>query len=172
MSSETKAVLAAAVFLGAALSASAKDKGPPRIDIERTCQSSTNALTMSLGADVGADFDSCVTAQKMALEEITRGWAAYPGVARARCVQPNDYLPGYVEWLVCLDMTRDVLRKRAEASAGNAGASSSSKTVGSGDKGRASDRRTRPERKECPIVNVNQDGSIAWVDACPLGQFR
>jgi len=169
MSTKTKVVLAAAALLGAALGASAKDNGPPMIDIEKTCRANTHALATTMGGELNESFDACVADEKMAREQITKDWAGYPAAARAQCLQPDEYLPGYVEWLVCLDMTRDVLKKRAEPSPANAGDSSKTTTVGSSPKGRASNRRTRPERKECPIVKTNQDGSLAWVDACPLG---
>jgi hypothetical protein len=166
----TRAKLAVAVAAILVTSAClAKDSGPPRIDIEKTCRSNTAALTTSLGGEIQSNFDSCMTGEKGALDQIIKDWAGYPALAKQRCIQPREYLPGYVEWLTCLEMTRDVLKQRKEQSAGNADDRSSSETVGSGTKRQSSKGRTRPERKDCPVVKIAEDGSIAWVDACPLG---
>lgn len=169
MSTWTKVALAAAAaaVLGPALAAPAKDKGLPTINIEKTCRANTTALETPMGGEMQASFDSCVADEKMAREQITQNWKSYPALAKSQCLQPDEWLPGYVEWLVCLEMTRDVIKKRAEPAAAKAGDYGT--TVGSGAKGQASNRRTRHEPKDCPIVKINPDGSLGWVDACPLG---
>jgi len=169
MSIRTKVFLATMFVVGAALAAPAKDKAVPKIDIEKTCQANTTALATPMGGEMKANFDSCVADEKMALEQITKDWSGYPASARAQCLQPDEYLPGYVEWLVCLEMTRDVMKKREQPTTANASDASSSTTVGSSAKRQTSNRRTRPAHKDCPIVVLNKDGSIASVDACPLG---
>jgi hypothetical protein len=168
MSTKTTIALAAAV-LGAALSASAKDSGPPKVDIEKTCRANTESLGTALGGEINTSFDACLADEKMAFEQITQGWAKYPALAKSICIQPGQYSPTYVEWLVCLDVTGDVIKRRTEPSGATAGDSSRATTVGSRSKGQSSNRRTRPVHKECPIVKLELDGSIASVDACPLG---
>jgi hypothetical protein len=82
-----------------------------------------------------------------ARNQIVKDWANYPAIAKERCVQPKEYLPGYVEWQACLDLTRDVLKLRRE----NAPSTSGS-TTGS---------------PECPVVKYTEDGSIDYVINCP-----
>jgi hypothetical protein len=168
MSTKTKIVLAAAAVLGATLAASAKNGGLPMIDIARTCHANTDALATSLGGEISANFDSCMADEKMAREEIIKNLASYPASAKSLCMQANQYLPSYTEWLVCLDMTQAVMKKREQDPAGTVDRSSAS-TTGSGANRQAAGRRSRPAHRECPIVKINQDGSLAWVDACPLG---
>jgi len=57
-------------------------------------------------------------------------------------VLPRDYLPSYVEWLTCLEMTGDVRRMRKERLS----------SMPSGADARS---------KECPVVQFRDDGSIA-----------
>ena len=169
MPPKMKVMLAVVAFLGAAPAASAKDSGLPKIDIGKTCRSNTKALGTSLGGEVNSTFKTCVEDEKTALQRIKKDWAGYPASAKTQCLHPTEYLPGYVEWQVCLEMTRDVRKKPPEPSAGNAGNATSSMTVGSSARPAASRRRMGPERAQCPIIKSNKDGSLAWVDACPLG---
>jgi hypothetical protein len=85
----------------------------------------------------------CLMDQQAARDQIVKDWATYPAIAKERCVQPKEYLPGYVEWQSCLELTRDVLKLRKE---------NASRTSGSTD---------------CPIVKYTDDGSIDYVINCP-----
>jgi hypothetical protein len=73
-------------------------------------------------------------------------------------VQPKEYLPGYLEWQVCLELTRDVLKMRKE---------NASSTAGSSTRRRASGRRNGAVTGECPVVKYTGDGSIDYVINCP-----
>jgi len=46
----------------------------------------------------------------MARDQLVKDWASYPALAKSRCAKPQEYLPGYVEWLTCIEMTRDSLQ--------------------------------------------------------------
>jgi hypothetical protein len=162
MSTKSKIALTAAIILGAVLGAAsaspAKDSGPPNIDIQTTCRESSNALVDLTGNDSQDSFTTCMNDEQTAREQLVKDWATYPAPAKAQCVQPKEYLPGYVEWQSCLEMTRDVinLRKEQAASTGasaNASAQSSSRGAGS-------------KTKECPVVQTAEDGSIDWVVNC------
>jgi hypothetical protein len=90
--------------------------------------------------------------EQTARDQIVKDWATYPALAKAQCVQPNEFLPGYVEWQACLEMTRDVITLRKERAV-------------SADVGRQSGRGAGGAR-ECPIMRTKEDGSIDWVINC------
>jgi hypothetical protein len=165
MSITVKVAFAAAITLCVAAASLAKDNGPPRINIENTCRQNTSQVNSLLGAGIQSDYDSCVSEEKMALDELTKNWASYPAVAKSRCVQPGEYLPGYIEWKTCIEMTRDVTEMRKEESKSSGGQPSSS-----APKRQTSRRRTPSESEPCPIVKLKQDGSLDWIDACSLDQ--
>jgi len=162
MSITVKGVFAAAITLYGAV-AWAKDNGPPSIDVENTCWQNTSRANFVLGSGIHGGYDSCVSQEKMALDEITQNWANYPALAKAECVHPREYSPGYIEWKTCIEMTRDVMELRKAQSGPSAGQLSFSTT-----KPQASRRRTRSENEPCPIIKLKQDGSFDWIDACRL----
>ena len=147
LSKAITAMAAAAIVFSAASTSVAKDGGPPTIDIQRTCRENVNALSTVLGGQIGQDMDVCLMDEQGARDQIVKDWANYPAIAKARCVQPKEYLPGYVEWQACLELTRDMLKLRKE----NAPSTSGS-TTGS---------------PECPVVKYTEDGSIDYVINCP-----
>ena len=150
--------LASAIILSATVPSVAKDSSLPNIDIEKTCRESSSALIDLTGADTKDAFNTCMNDEQTAREQIVKNWATYPALAKAQCVQPKEYLPGYVEWQACLDMTRDVLNLRKEEAA--------PQTTGSGASRKSSNRGAGSEARECPIVKTAEDGSIDWVINC------
>ena len=112
MLSETRIALVAAVILGAAGAAVAKDAGPPMIDIEKLCRADIDALRAVFTTSEVQAMDACIADEQAARDQLTKSWASYPALAKAQCVQPREYLPGYVEWQSCIEMTRDVLDLR------------------------------------------------------------
>jgi hypothetical protein len=80
--------------------------------------------------------------EKDAHDQLNKNWATYPASDKARCIHPMEYMPGYVEWLTCLEMVRDVKAMRK----GQPGPTS---TV-----------------DKCPIVRYLEDGTILSVNAC------
>ena len=162
MSTKSKIALTAAIILGAILGAAsaslAKDSGPPTIDIQTTCRESSNALVDLTGNSSQDSFNSCMSDEQTAREQIVKDWATYPAPAKAQCVQPKEYLPGYVEWQSCLEMTRDVINLRKQQAASAAASSNAS--------AQSSNRRAGSGTKECPVVKTTDDGSIDWVLNC------
>jgi hypothetical protein len=158
-----KVAFAAAITLCVAVTSWAKDNGPPSIDIENTCRQNTSQANFLLGSGIQSDYASCVSEEKMALDEITKNWANYPALAKAQCVQPVEYLPGYIEWKTCIEMTQDLAELRKNQPGPSADQQSSSTL-----KHQASRRRTRSESGPCPIIQLKQDGSLDSVDACRL----
>jgi hypothetical protein len=151
------AVAAAVIVVGAGSASLARDgSGPPTIDIQKTCQENVKALGTFLGRDIGQDQSSCLMDEQAARDQLVKDWATYPAIAKTRCVTPTEYLPGYVEWQTCLEMTQDVLKERKEAASNtSAEASSTSGSSAGAVKG------------ECPVVKYTENGSIDYVINCP-----
>ena len=158
------AVAAAVIVLGAASTSLAKNRGgggPPTVDIQKTCRENTAALSTALGSDIGQDLKVCLMDEQAARDQIVKDWATYPAIAKARCVQPNEYLPGYVEWQTCLEMTKDVLKMRQDREKNG----SVPTTVGQSSK--SSKRRAGPTTSDCPVVKYSEDGGIDYITNCP-----
>lgn len=155
------AVAAAVIVLGAATTSLARDRGggPPTIDIKKTCRENTAALGTLLGGEIDQGINVCLMDEQAARDQIVKDWATYPAIAKERCVQPNEYLPGYVEWQTCLEMTKDVVKMRKERASGG--------TSGSSAGPRTSARRGGSEKGECPVVKYTEDGSIDYITNCP-----
>jgi hypothetical protein len=129
--------------------------GPPKVDIRTTCQTSVDAVVSLFGSSVQESLDGCMRQQNDAFDKIVKSWASYPAAARTHCVQPNVYMPSYIEWLTCFEMEVDVRKLRTDdAKAAQARAAP--------QRGRSPASRTRP----CPIVEFQADGSILSVDNC------
>jgi hypothetical protein len=141
MITKSKIAISTAILLVAASAALAKDSGPPKLDIEKACHASEKAVSaiFSLTFDI---FASCMSDEADARAKLETNWASYPTANRARCIQPKEYLPGYVEWLTCLDMVRDVKAMR---------------------KGQPGPTTTTDK---CPVVRFREDGTIISVTAC------
>jgi hypothetical protein len=153
----TIALATAAIVFGATLPSMAKDSGPPNIDIQKTCRESSAALGDLTGDGSQDSFSTCMSDEQSAREQIVKNWATYSALAKAQCVQPMEYLPGYVEWQACLEMTQDVITLRKQQAASTGASSYASQSPGRGK---------RSEARECPVVKTTEDGSIEWVINC------
>jgi len=134
-----KIIVAAAVVLAAGSIAFAKDGGLPGLDIQQSCRASQQAVAalFSATADI---FASCMNDESDARAQLQKNWATYPASDKARCIQTKEYLPAYVEWLTCLEMTRDVKAMRKSQPG-------PSTTV-----------------DKCPVVRYLEDGTILGVN--------
>jgi hypothetical protein len=138
---KSKIITSLAIVLVAASTAAAKDGGLPKLDTEYSCRASEKALAAATGT-TSDTLGSCMTDENDARKQLERDWAKYPASDKARCIQPKEYTPGYIEWLTCLEMNRDVKAMR---------------------KGQ-SDISTSVDK--CPAVRFRQDGTIVSVNAC------
>src|SRR5260370_11045411 len=86
----------------------------PRIDIEKSCRESSEALHVGTTASV---FDSGMEDEKAAAAKLAKDWATFPAVDKAHCVHAAIYLPSYVEWLTCLEGESTLRAIRKENSA-------------------------------------------------------
>jgi len=126
---KASAILVSVIVLSFASTSLARDGGgPPTIDIQKTCRENVNALGTGLGGEINQDLQVCLMDEQAARDQLVKDWANYPAIAKERCVQPKEYLPGYIEWQTCLDMTRDVLKMRKENASGTSGSSASRRT--------------------------------------------
>jgi hypothetical protein len=142
MITNAKIALSALIVLAAASTAFAKSSGGlPKLDIEYACQASQKAVAaiFSVTMDV---FSACISDETAAREQLEKDWASFPAANKARCIQPKEYLPSYVEWVTCLEMTRDVKAMRK-------GQPEIATTV-----------------DKCPVVRFHEDGTIVSVTAC------
>ena len=148
MDNKSKLCLSAAIALAiTTLTAGAKDNGPPAINVQGTCRASQVAVESAIGSSPGL-FDSCVKSEQNAREEIAKNWATTKAADKALCVQSNQYMASYVEWLTCLEMQRDVNKTRKEESAAQVADSGAS---------------------ACPIITWRPEGSISDVTvSCAL----
>ena len=171
MVSKSKIALTAVIILAAtsaslAKSASvAKDGGPPSVDIQRTCRESSDAMTGLTGNDTQDSYTACINDEQTAREQLVKDWATYPALAKAQCVKPNEYLPGYVEWQSCIEMTRDVIKMRQEQAVSTPASSNASRQSSSANR-QSSSRQTGSETRDCPVVQTAEDGSVDWVINC------
>jgi hypothetical protein len=87
--------------------------GLPSIDLQKLCDSSARTMT-GLSGDPMKTFDSCMSDEKEAREQLLRDWVTYPSSDKALCMRATDYLPSYVEWITCAEMAKDLRRIRKE----------------------------------------------------------
>ncbi len=85
----------------------------PSIDLQRLCHTSERT-TAGLSGDLTKTFDSCMSDEREAREQLLRDWMTYPSSDRALCMRATDYLPSYVEWITCAEMAKDLRRIRKE----------------------------------------------------------
>jgi hypothetical protein len=149
--------------------ASAESSGVPTVDIAITCRTSEKALIAIFGTETQQNFQSCMTSENTAREQIVKNWKNFPAGGRQRCVNTTGYMPSYVEWLTCLEMEQQVNELRKGA------ATNLATTEGRG--ARAAVRARTPANNRgprigsaanpCPVVQSASDGSITSVIACP-----
>jgi len=73
----------------------------PNADPDKICQS---AKTTVLPEDQSSAFQSCVTDEKAARDELRQKWTQFPAEARATCAEPQSVPVSYVEMLTCIEM--------------------------------------------------------------------
>jgi hypothetical protein len=138
---QSKTIILTALVFVAASAALAKERGLPKLNTEYGCHASEQALATATGTDSDT-FSSCMDDENDARKQLEKDWATYPASDRAQCIQPKEYTTGYVEWLTCLEMGRDVRTLRK-------GQPNISTSV-----------------DKCPAVRYRQDGTIVSVNAC------
>jgi len=87
--------------------------GLPSIDLQGLCHSSERTMS-SRDTDSIRTFDSCMSDEQEAREQLLKNWVTYPSSDRALCMRATDYLPSYVEWITCAEMAKELRRIRNE----------------------------------------------------------
>jgi hypothetical protein len=144
----------------------------PTADIATTCRTSEQTLVTIFGAETQQNFQSCMTSENGAREQIVKNWKNYPAGARQRCVNTTGYMPSYVEWLTCLEMEQQVNETRKQANElRKKEATTPVTTEGRGARPgtpvNSRGPRIGSEANPCPVVQSSSDGSITSVIACP-----
>ena len=145
----SKAVLPALLVIGTMSPCLAQRANLPMIDLQKLCQQN-DKYVREVFTDIAQDsLQICMANEQSAREQILKDWSTFSSLAKSRCLQPSEYLPSYVEWQACLEMTRDVMQQRKEESA-------------------ARGAKAQPADTLCPVVKYTEDGDIEWVLACDL----
>jgi hypothetical protein len=87
--------------------------GLPSIDLQKLCHTSERTMADFSGKPTKT-FDSCMSDEQEAREQLLRDWMTYPSSDKALCMRATDYLPSYVEWVTCAEMAKDLRRIRKE----------------------------------------------------------
>jgi len=143
MTNRLRIAISVVAVLAVASTAVAKDGGIPKLNIEYACHASEQAVAavVSVTTDI---FKSCLDGENDARNQLDKTWANFSASDKARCIHPKEFLPSYVEWLTCLEMTRSVKQMRTGRPA-----------------------PTSSNIHECPVVQYLEDGTITSVNtAC------
>ena len=63
------------------------------------------------------DVQICLETENKARQQLLKDWSTFQASDRAGCIQPNVYLPSYVEWLTCIEMNKSVREARGQGRA-------------------------------------------------------
>jgi hypothetical protein len=84
--------------------AAAAEERLPSIDIKASCEASAKAVFKATGDKNAATPEVCLEQENKARDQIMKGWDKFSSADRSQCIDPNVYMPSYVEWLTCLQM--------------------------------------------------------------------
>lgn len=95
--------LLATLSLGLVCGAAQAEDGPPKLDVEATCQSAQR-VQKTLSDNVSAD--SCLNSERGAERDLKKRWSEFPAAAKTQCTQQFQAggFPSYVELLTCLEL--------------------------------------------------------------------
>jgi hypothetical protein len=80
----------------------------PTIDLNAVCKKTQSTITALFGNSAVNVFETCMSDEQNARDQLGKDWSSYPAPDKTLCLKPRDYMPSYVEWLVCLELRRDV----------------------------------------------------------------
>jgi len=90
--------------------------GLPSIDLQKLCHTSERTMAFVSGEPTEI-FDSCVSVEQQAREQLLRDWLTYLPSDKALCMRAKDYPSSYVEWITCAEMARSLRSIRKKQSA-------------------------------------------------------
>lgn len=109
----------ASILLGASLVTSVAGE-PPKLDIEKTCNSSARTGSGSNRATA----DGCLRSERDARDDLGRRWSNFPAEAQQQCTEETRIggnFPSYVELLTCLELASGRFPAPKGADQGGAG---------------------------------------------------
>jgi hypothetical protein len=101
-------------ILASTLVLAAASGGPPKVDIEATCQASEAEIRNVFGNDTSVTTGGCIKQENAAFDELAKSWATFTSADKTNCVQPRSFRPSYVEWVTCLESRKELRRIRAQ----------------------------------------------------------
>ena len=110
------AVVIAAVL--ACLPGTAPAQQLPSVNIQETCRAAAGVMVNLMGGSTTEnDIKICLESENKAREQMVKDWSTFQASDRAGCVQAQEYLPSYVEWLTCFEMNKVVREARERGQA-------------------------------------------------------
>src|SRR5260370_1363202 len=101
------AVMAAAIARFIGVLADTAQAQVPTINIRETCRAAAGVMVNLMGGSTAQnDVDICLESEDKARQQIIKDWSTFEPSDRAGCIQPNVYLPSYIEWLTCFEMNK------------------------------------------------------------------
>jgi hypothetical protein len=103
--------------------------GVPQLDVEPSCRAAAAAAMV-----VGRTRDNCHTDEKTAREAVAREWDTFSAADRRHChsLVTTGGPPSYVEFLSCLEVSRDARKVDQERSQRANGDAAGGETTGAG----------------------------------------
>jgi hypothetical protein len=102
--------LAAALTLGAITACPAEKPRVPKIDFHKICRDIDTATRGFYSKGSQGTVSSCIASEREAHDQIVKEWHRFPASARSLCIKPDQYMPTYLHWLTCLEMTKEVMK--------------------------------------------------------------
>jgi hypothetical protein len=110
-------IMAAAAVFALFASIPARAQQVPTVDIAATRRAASIVTVSLLGSTDANELQVCMDGEKQARDTIIKNWSTYADSDRVGCLQPHVYLPGYVEWLTCIEMNKAVREARKASGA-------------------------------------------------------
>jgi hypothetical protein len=101
-------------ILASTLVLAAASGGPPKVNIEATCQASEIEIRKLFGDDTKVTTSGCLMQENAAWDEMVKNWATFTSADKTQCIQPRSHMPSYVEWITCLESQAELRRIRAQ----------------------------------------------------------
>ena len=85
--------------------------GVPNWDVSKSCRGASEAGPVQ---DSAANLKRCIESEHRTRDKLSKDWSSFPAADRAKCVKTQTFSHTYSELATCLEMRRDV-KKRREA---------------------------------------------------------
>ena len=72
----------------------------PTINIQETCKAAAGVMVNLMGGSTSQnDVQICLETENKARQQLLKDWSTFKPSDREGCIQANQYLPSYIEWL-------------------------------------------------------------------------